>query len=230
MTLAKKSIWSTLKDGVFFTWHFIQSPTSVGAILPSSDRLAKAIVRQIPITASNQKRYILEVGPGTGVFSEKIIKRMNPEDELHLVEFDPDFCKQLRAKFAHIPNVKIFEGSIIDFNPQEHMKMSKDKKYEFLVSGLPFNAFQKGFVEKVLNKYEAITTEGAKVSYFEYLFLPMVRRFFLEKAEAAEFDQVLEVKNEFYKKFGQTKDRIWFNMPPAQVLHHTIVKAQKNTP
>ncbi len=230
MSLPEKSFWEHLKDGLLFLWRFIKSPGSIGAVLPSSDRLAKAIVRQIPNTPSDQKRYILEVGPGTGVFSEKILKRMNPNDELHLVEFDHDFCEELRSKFAHIPNIKIYEGSIADFNPQTDFKMPPDKKYNFVVSGLPFNAFEKPFVEQVLNKYVNLTEEGGHISYFEYFFLPAINKLFMNQSAALNLEHVLQVKNDFYNKYGENKDRVWINFPPATVLHHAVHKTKINNP
>lgn len=227
MAIREKNICEQFKDGLLFIWLFIKSPGSIGAILPSSNRLAKAMVRQIPNIPSTQKRYLLEVGPGTGVFSEKILKRMNPEDELHLVEFDRDFCDQLRVKFAEIPNIKIYEGSIADFDPVSHLGMPKDKKYDFVISGLPFNGFEKSFVEQILNKYVDMIADGGKISYFEYFLLTCITKIGMSQAKAQNLEDVLELKKNFFDKFGTLQENVWLNFPPAKVRHHTIHKIQK---
>ena len=222
MASPQHTVWTSLKEGLRFIWRFIQKPSAIGAILPSSDRLAKALVKPISANVSPKKRYILEVGPGTGVISQEILRQINPDDELHLVESDHDFCAQLREKFAHVPNIKIIEGSITDFNPEIDMHMPALQKYDVIISGLPFNSFDKSTVEKILSKYENLATEGGAVSYFEYLFLPTLLKLFIEKRKANQLDQLLKLKEAFYNKFGKNKERIWVNMPPAQVVHHTL--------
>ncbi len=224
MASSQNNVWSYLKEGLLFLWRFIHQPSSVGAILPSSDRLARALVSQIPQTSSSQKRYILEVGPGTGVVSEKILRCIRPQDELHLVEFDRDFCAQLREKFAKVDNIKIYEGSITDFDPEKDMHLPPDQKYDAIISSLPFNAFDQQTVDTILSKYEHLVREGGGVSYFEYLFLPTISKLFVEKVKAHQLDQLLELKDKFYRKHGNTKQSVWVNMPPAQIVHHTIHK------
>lgn len=87
----------TLSDGVLFFKSWRKNPAKVGAILPSGPALARAITREI----SPDHAPILELGCGTGVFTQKMIDRGVPGRELVLVELDPFFASSLRTKFPY---------------------------------------------------------------------------------------------------------------------------------
>jgi phosphatidylethanolamine/phosphatidyl-N-methylethanolamine N-methyltransferase len=216
LVIQKDSLLKTISYNAKFVFEFIKHPTTVGAILPSSSSLAKEIVGEIPKDLKAEKRLILEVGPGTGIFTDKIIQRMNPSDELHLVEFDAEFCKQLKAKYQHVPNVKIFECSILDY------QLSGNRKYDFIVSGLPLNAFSNEFVDDVFKKFEEVATQNTKLSYFEYLVLPDIKKLFSNAQKRANMDLILNAKNAFYQKHKYKKSKVFLNVPPANVVHHCI--------
>lgn len=226
LVVRKQSLLETFTHSAKFVFEFIKHPITVGAILPSSNSLAKEIVGEIPKDLKAEKRLILEVGPGTGVFTDKIIKRMNPNDELHLVEYDAEFCKQLKNKYQHIPNVKIFECSILDF------QVDGDRKYDFIVSGLPLNAFDSEFVDEVFIKFEEVATTNTKLSYFEYLVLPDIKKVFSNVQNRANMDLILNAKNAFYRKHKFKKSKVLLNVPPANVVHHCInqPKTQNTSP
>src|SRR5260221_14765968 len=57
------------RHGMFIA-KFIKDPASVGAIAPSSRRLAAAMVGRIDFARA---RAIVELGPGTGVFSAAVL-------------------------------------------------------------------------------------------------------------------------------------------------------------
>lgn len=221
MVVRNLSMLDKISQSANFIFEFVKHPTTVGSILPSSDLLAHRIVAEIPEDLHAAKRCILEVGPGTGAFTDKIIKRMNPADELHLVEFDAKFCQQLRAKYQHIPNVKIFQCSILDFQVEE-------KKYDFIISGLPLNHFECGFVEKVLKKFELMAKNDCKLSYFEYLVMADLKKLFSNTAMRANIDAIVKEKSNFYRKHAFKKEMVLINIPAARVVHHCIREANRN--
>jgi len=99
MAIPKKTLWEKISDIFAFITEFIKHPTTVGAILPSSHKLAKEIVSQIPKDLKAEARTICEIGPGDGVFTDEIIKRMNKDDKLVLVEYDTAFCSKLEKRY-----------------------------------------------------------------------------------------------------------------------------------
>ena len=70
-------------------------PRTVGAIAPSGTGLANLITSEI--TAATGP--VLELGPGTGVFTEALLARGVKENDLTLIEYGSDFMRLLQARF-----------------------------------------------------------------------------------------------------------------------------------
>jgi phospholipid N-methyltransferase len=76
----------------FRAW--LSNPMGVGALLPSSNALGKAITAEIHVGSAP----VIELGPGTGVFTRAMIARGIPEDRISMVEADPKFAGLLRTR------------------------------------------------------------------------------------------------------------------------------------
>lgn len=214
MVVEKPTMKDWLLESGKFLVEFIQHPTTVGAMLPSSKWLAKEIVSQIPKDLKSPQRFILEVGPGTGVFTDKIIKRMNPEDILHLVEFDKVFAEALKKKYGHIKNVKVISGDILKYTNQE--------KYDYIVSGLPLNSFTVADVKNVFQKFIDLIKPKGKISYFEYMAVPDVRLAVSTADDCKKLREILSIKKAFHEKHYKSEGHVYLNITPARVLHHEI--------
>jgi len=201
---------------VRFFGQFLRNPGTIGAILPSSGQLAKRIVSEIQKNPSLPSRRILEIGPGTGAFTDKIIDRLNPGDTLHLVEFDETLANELRQKYKGIRMVKVFQCSILNFTVPE------DGLYDHVISGLPLNSFTPQMVSQVFEKYATLPKDGGTLSYFDYRFLPTLRRAALDEKERAAFDEILRRKETFFAQHGTKEETVLGNAPPARVLHHRL--------
>ncbi len=213
MTVPARSLCEKIQSACSFFLEFLQHPTVVGSILPSSGALAKAIVRPIPNDENCAPRMLLEVGPGTDGFTDRIIKRMNPEDTLHLVEYNEKFCNILTERYKHLPNVKVFHRSILD-----HEKT----KYDYIISGLPLNTFESAMVDKVFQKFEELSAPDATLSYFEYPFIKKIAHTFSNTQEQSRLEEIDLLKKNFYEKHqDHTTDVVW-NIPPARIRHHKM--------
>jgi phosphatidylethanolamine/phosphatidyl-N-methylethanolamine N-methyltransferase len=216
----KTGVWNTCKKTAAFVREYFHDRETVGSICPSFKFLAKEIVSEIPKQPGAAPKRILEIGPGTGVFTDRIIKRMNPGDELHLVEFDEKFYLQLCEKYKDIPNVRIFHRSILDHT------VEANNKYNFIVSGLPLNSFPAEMVGRVFRKTEELGAAEAKVSYFDYLFLPACKRLYFylrrQREKKTEFERILAMKKDFHRKHGLRVGKVALNIFPARVLHHQL--------
>jgi phosphatidylethanolamine/phosphatidyl-N-methylethanolamine N-methyltransferase len=82
-------------DVLLFFRALACSPRSVGAIAPSGANLASLITSEI--TAASGP--VLELGPGTGVFTEALLERGVRESDLTLIEYGSDFMRLLQARF-----------------------------------------------------------------------------------------------------------------------------------
>ena len=82
-------------DVLLFFRALAFNPRTVGAIAPSGANLASLITSEI--TAASGP--VLELGPGTGVFTEALLARGVKERDLTLIEYGSDFMRLLQARF-----------------------------------------------------------------------------------------------------------------------------------
>lgn len=107
-----------IRDGYCFGRSWVSSPLRVGAIAPSSRRLARLITSQIsPASAP-----VLELGPGTGVFTRALLRRGLRQNQLILVECDPRFARLLERDFPHawivqMDAARLRQANIVDGEP-----------------------------------------------------------------------------------------------------------------
>jgi phosphatidylethanolamine/phosphatidyl-N-methylethanolamine N-methyltransferase len=86
----------------FRTW--LQKPKLTGAVAPSGKALARAMAREVPLGGDLP---VLELGPGTGVVTAALIDRGIAAERIVAVEFNPDFCDLIRARY---PGVTVIQG------------------------------------------------------------------------------------------------------------------------
>lgn len=199
------------REAVLFIHRFICSPSSIGSIFPSSSALVEAITRKISEAAANSEpqRY-LEIGAGTGSFTDRIISQMKESDHLDLVEYDADLCYILERRYRHLKNVTVHHVSILEYQA---------KAYDVVVSGLPLMNFPPEFVQKAHGKYLELTKSESFCSYFEYMALPKIKQAFSWGASAENFAQVLSIKAGFETIYVDQVDSVWWNITPARVIH-----------
>ena len=119
---------TSLADNFRFLKALINRPKLVGAVIPSSPALARAMARQIDPAAGP----VLEVGPGTGVISEAILERGVTPGRLTLVEYDEELARHLAARF---PRVQVIQGDAFDLN--RTLRSHGDVPFGAIVSSLP---------------------------------------------------------------------------------------------
>lgn len=93
---------------ITFLAEFIKHPKHIGAIAPSSKLLAKRMVDAIDFEDAG---YIVELGPGTGVFTREIMKRKKKHTKFILIEINEVFARDLQQQFRDDPNVFVIHGS-----------------------------------------------------------------------------------------------------------------------
>jgi phosphatidylethanolamine/phosphatidyl-N-methylethanolamine N-methyltransferase len=97
-----------MSDTLRFIGRLITQPRTVGAIAPSSRALARAMAAQIDAAADGR---VLELGPGTGVATEALIRRGIAPERITAIEYDPNFAQLVAARF---PRVTVINGDAFD--------------------------------------------------------------------------------------------------------------------
>jgi phosphatidylethanolamine/phosphatidyl-N-methylethanolamine N-methyltransferase len=102
-------------DFVSFFRALMADPYRVGAITPSGPALAELITREISASTGP----VIELGPGTGVFTSALLRRGVREENLALIEYGSDFVRLLQLRFpdahvlwmdaAQLKNLAVFE-------------------------------------------------------------------------------------------------------------------------
>jgi phosphatidylethanolamine/phosphatidyl-N-methylethanolamine N-methyltransferase len=90
-------------DGALFFRHWLRRPLGIGAILPSSDAVARAMASDVPF---DRPGAVLELGGGTGVVTRGLIDAGCPPERLIVVEREPALADILRRRFAAARVVK----------------------------------------------------------------------------------------------------------------------------
>jgi phospholipid N-methyltransferase len=206
---------STLGESVLFLARFIASPARVGAVAPSSQMLARALVQYVTPGDLQQGKRFLEVGPGTGAVTQELVKNMGPLDTLDLIELDADMAHMLAQKYAHNKAVYVHCGSITDWNPSY--------RYSTIVMGIPFNALPFSVVEAIWQHCQGLIEDSGILSYFSYLWLPDLKKALLPPVEREEFVNIQWYLAKQFQEFGIGMKRVWANVPPAAVWYLRVV-------
>lgn len=90
-----------VSDALPFFRAWISNPLRVAAVAPSGNAVASLMTQEItPRTGP-----ILELGPGTGPFTQALLERGVPEQNITLVEYDATFARLLGRRF---PLARVF--------------------------------------------------------------------------------------------------------------------------
>ena len=87
------------------------------------------VLNKISNLITEEKCKILEIGPGDGRLTDKILSKK--PTKLTLVEIDKELIKTLNSKYSNLKKVELLNTDILKFE--------LNKKYEYVVSNLPYN-------------------------------------------------------------------------------------------
>lgn len=90
-------------DAFLFFRAWLSAPLRVASVTPSGRALSSLITAEI----STQTGTVIELGPGTGVFTEALLRRGVAEENLVLVEYGAEFANQLSARFPGAKTVRM---------------------------------------------------------------------------------------------------------------------------
>src|SRR5690348_11727851 len=115
-------------NALFFK-RFLQRPFQIASIVPSSRALVERVASKMDF---DRARVIAEYGPGEGVHSREIARRMRPDAQLLLFELDPAFSRDLERQFADDPRVTVLNRDAAEL-PLE-MKARKIHQCDYILS------------------------------------------------------------------------------------------------
>ncbi|MGL4656009.1 MAG: class I SAM-dependent methyltransferase [Sarcina sp.] len=176
-----------------FLVEYIKSPRKVGAVAPSSRFLASKMLDKVDF---DNAQCIIEYGPGTGAFTEKLVARAKDSTKIILIEINKEFYHKLNKLYGHKKNVCLLNESAE--NIDDILKRFNIKKVDYVVSGLPFASLPKEVSDKILTKTANIIEDNGEFITFQYSL----------------------VKKKLFDKFFEeiSTEKTYMNIPPAYVL------------
>ncbi len=144
-----------------FFKRFLKRPFQVASIIPSSKALVERVASKMDFS---QPRVIAEYGPGEGVHSREIARRMTPDSHLLLFELDAAFARDLKRQFADDPRVHVIHGDAATL-PYE-LKRRGFAQCDYILSGIPFSILKIEKKRALLQKtHDSLIVDGSFIIY-----------------------------------------------------------------
>jgi phospholipid N-methyltransferase len=186
--------FANIKTFMTFVKIAFKKPGSVGAIFPSSKRLAKEMASYVNV---NSQELVVELGAGTGVITQALLNRGILPHQLIAIEYDTHMATQLRARF---PEITVIEG---DAATLEILLKNHSKNVGAIVSGLPLRRLPQKTVQAILSAITKVLSDNGQFVQFTY---------------------DIRKRENFYHQNYQVVDSsiILRNIPPAKVSSYII--------
>lgn len=172
-----------------FAREMFSQPAAVGAIWPSSGRLARSVASRVP---DRGEGLVVELGGGTGAVTEALLQRGIAPRRLTVVECSPAFVRHLRTRF---PGVTILQGDAAELGEL----LPRGSYIDAIVSSLPLRSLPAREAAAIVAQWGALVGDGSIVVQFTYD---------LRRAEHLSLRGFL----------NRASDIVWANFPPARVL------------
>lgn len=160
-----------MKSASLFIGQSIKNIVKIGSIFPSSSQLARRVSRHI------KGQVIIELGPGTGVFTREILKKIPSDGKLICIESNFSFADHLREEIID-PRLQIIVGDALALG--DILKNIGVSQVDCVVSGLPIGNFTKRDKQQILQEIYNCLNSGGVFIQFEYFLaaIKSIKKFF----------------------------------------------------
>lgn len=153
-----------LKEKVLFFKRWLEKPFQLGALFPSSKKLAQWTAQQVlKEYKATDRQYILEIGAGTGSFTQALIDAGIEPDRLICVEVDHELYLYLKQRF---PKVHVIWGNAS--NLRQLIPQQLHQHIDLIVSGIPMVSIPKLTRDDIIEGCFQVLKPGGKIFQFTY--------------------------------------------------------------
>jgi phosphatidylethanolamine/phosphatidyl-N-methylethanolamine N-methyltransferase len=145
-----------------FLKQFFKEKKMVGSMTPSSRFLAAKMLNHVAI---KDAKIVVELGPGTGVFTEKILDMLGPDTQLIVIELNDEFYQALKTKLKQ-PNLHLKHDSADQIG--NYLNELGFEKADLIISSLPLANFPPELRNKLLLTAKNSLSEKGKFVQFQY--------------------------------------------------------------
>lgn len=170
----------------------------VGAVAPSSAWLAEAVLQGCDLEHAET---VVELGPGTGAFTELILRRIGPQTTFFALELAPEHVRTLRWRFPELTVYNDSAEAIAHYLAVHHKRTA-----DYVICGLPWANMRPRVQDRITEPvFECLGPEGvfAGFAYVHASWLPTAQHF----------------RRRLRERFAEVEwsPIIWRNLPPAFV-------------
>jgi len=182
----------------------LRSLRLTASVFPSSQNLAGALARPIDFRSA---RTVVELGPGTGVVTNEILKRLRPDGKLFAVDIIPTFIDHLRAT-CRDPRLTLVQGSATDL----HSLLARHgvRTVDAVISSLPITGMDHGTRLLIMRQIGECLAAHGTMTQCQY-----AGHFEIGKLQVGGFHE-----ERFLQEFFEAVSvrRVIFNLPPTLVF------------
>ena len=120
-----------IQERLRFFRSFLSNPRAVGAVLPTSQRTVRDMLDMANFA---QARCVVELGAGTGVYTEEVLKRLRPDGRFLAFEIDPDLVSTLSER---IEDQRL---QVINDSAENLEDYLGGEKVDIIVSAIPYTS------------------------------------------------------------------------------------------
>lgn len=208
----------SLSETLHFFRSYLDDPSVVGAVAPSSRHLAAALVR--PFARCKRAARVLEVGAGTGRVTRRIAHLLQPDDRFDICEIKDDLADAIEAEVLSAPRLRRArrEGRIRLLRcPAQSIR--DPQGYDFIIAGLPFTTFEPGLVETILSSIRRNLRPNGVFSYFEYVGLRKLNHTLAVGKHRRRIRTVSALLDRHINRHQFSRETVLLNLPPAHARH-----------
>jgi len=198
----------SLPAGWTFFRQWLKNPLRVAAISPSSRQLARQMMTQLPRNC----RRVIELGGGTGVFTQALIDHGIEPAELLVLELNEELHQHLVRQFPHAGVVCGDAGNLLAIS-REH-GFEGEHGADAIISGLGLLSMPRQTQQAILQAaFDSLRPDGRLIQFTYGPANPVMR-------------EVLEALELTSRRASFT----WWNVPPATVYVYQRRVSRSLTP
>ena len=186
---------SRVTDAAAFLRGFLQRPSEVASVVPSSVFLEARVVQ---LSDVSEARCVVELGPGTGGTTRALLRALPADARLLAIDVNPGFCDRLRRELDD-PRLVVHLGSAESL--AEVVLHYGLPTPDAVVSGIPFSTLPDLLAQKIAESIHRALVPGGRMVAYQWR--PHVARYL-----APHFGPAFTTW-------------VWRNVPPMRVFRWT---------
>lgn len=178
-----------------FFRQWLKNPLGVAAISPSSQQLARQMMAELPRGA----RRVIELGGGTGVFTQALLDHGVPAADLLVLELNEDLHQHLQKRFPQVQVVCADARQLVEVATPRGF--GPESPVDAVISGLGLLSMPKSTQQAILaSAFDCLQPQGRFVQFTYGPANPVAK-------------EVLDALDLVARRGSFT----WWNVPPATV-------------